>query len=810
MRRLDWYLLREVLGPMFLGFMVYTFLLLLQFLFSSADMVIQRGLDLATVGRMLALVLPSSVVLTIPMSLLFGILIAVGRLSSDSELVAMRSCGISLLSLYRPVLLLSGTLAVLNVWLMVDVLPHGNNRLQQLNLEILTTSVSKQVEPRVFYEEWDGKILYVFESPPGDPRWKGVFVANVDEHGLTNEVVVAEWGEVRVDNNGERVVLLLENATTHTANLEQPGSYNVSHHARLETVLEDGFTSNRRAKISASKSVREMDLAELLTRSRDPRSSPELRNLARVQLHKSFAIPAACLVFGLLALPLGFSNRRGGKASGFALSIGVLLVYWVMLSNGEEAARYGKLPAWFSMWMPNVLLTAIGIFLLVRRNRDKSLMLSRIDRFLREDLWAGLLRFQRWRDERPRQGQAGKPGRRAVVRIGAGRETPGDRRNGNRIVLRLPHLRLAFPNLMDRYVVQVFFRTMLLVAASVVTLYIVADLGEHIDEIMKNKVPRGVVFDYYKFLSLQIIYDVSPIVVLVTTLITFSVLTRTNEITALKASGISLFRLSVPAVVSALLVTGACVYLQSEVLPSTNQRVAQLKDRIKGREQARTYRRADRQWLFGEGRYVYNYTRYDAGRRELRNLQVFEFGDDFALTRRLYTQRARYQQGNTPEESYWIFEGGWKRAFDGLVIRGFEIFDGPRRSDYAETPDYFSSEIRPPEQMSYRELQKYIGELEERGQAVPELRVQLHSKISFPAISLIMCMVALPFAFRMGRQGTLYSVGLSVVLGMVFMAIYILFSTLGEAGALPPLLAVWSPNAVFGVFALYLFLGVRT
>ncbi|MDY7095651.1 MAG: LptF/LptG family permease [Acidobacteriota bacterium] len=825
MRRLDRYILSQILGPLALGLLVYTFILLMQFLFSSAEMIIQRGLPASVVGKLLLLILPSSIVLTIPMSLLFAILITVGRLSADSELIAMRSCGISLLSLYRPILILSGVLCALNVYLMVSVLPHGNHALQQLNLQILTQSVSQQVEPRVFHEQWEGKVLYVFEIPPGQTRWKGVMVAQALP-GEQQEIVIADWGEVRVDPTGERLVLRLENAVTHRVDMRNPDSYNISQQEVLETVLEDQFTSRRRAKISASKSIREMDLQELQERVADPDATPEMRNLARVQIHKSFAIPVACLVFGLLALPLGINNRRGGKASGFALSIAVILVYWILLSNGEEAARYGKMDAWIAMWAPNVLLATAGLFLLLRRNSDKSLMLSRVDRWIREDLWAGLQRLANWRKKRKRlqaakraaATSAGDGGRkksvgkllanqrRSSMDVGddsSGEEDPEDD-EGGRILLRLPRLQVTIPSLLDRYVARSFLMVLGLVMLSGIILYVVADLGENIDDILKNQVPRSLVFAYYKFLSLQILYDIAPIVVLVTTLITFSLLSRSNELTAFKALGVSLFRLALPAMALALLVVLFNIYLQSQVLPASNERVAQIKDQIKGRQSARTYRRADRQWLFGQGRYVYNYVHYDNRRQSLERLQVFEFDEDYRLSRRLLADHAVYS------EAGWIFEGGWKRSFDGPLVTAYESFEEPRLSDYPETPEYFTSEIRPPEQMRYQELRSYIQELEDRGQSIPELRVELHNKMAYPAISLVMALVALPFAFRLGKQGALYGVGLSVVLGMIFMAIYVFFSTLGAAGAIPPLLAVWAPNLVFAVFALYLFLGVRT
>ncbi|MEM9292408.1 MAG: LPS export ABC transporter permease LptF [Acidobacteriota bacterium] len=815
MRRLDRYIFLQLLGPLGLGFMVYTFLLVMQFLFQSAEMIIQRGLPLSTVGELLMLVMPSTVVMTLPMSLLFAILITSGRLAADSELVAMRSCGISLLSLYRPVFLLSAILAGINLYLMLWVLPHGNHRLQQLQLEIVTQSVAQQVEPRVFNEQWDGKVLYVFDVPQGQDRWRGVFVAQTlegtDDSPGGTEMLIADWGQVRVEESGEKLVLELEDAVSHQVDPKEPGGYRVTFHERLESVLEDNFLSSRKASISASKSIREMDFQELRRRASDPRTSPEMRNLVRVQMYKNFSIPAACLVFGLLALPLGINNRRGGKASGFTVSIGVILVYWILLSNGEEAARYGKMEPWLAMWIPNALFGVLGFVLLVRRNADKSLMLSQVDRWIREDLWAWIMSFGRWRssrkkrlqEARQRKGEQGRGGRESGdSRRGVGVQLPG-----RRIVLRLPRLGLRVVNLMDRFVVRHFVSILGLVMLSGLVLYVVADLGENVDDILKNNISTDVLVDYYKFKSLQILYDISPIVILVTTLLTFSLLSRSNELTAFKALGVSLFRLSLPVIAMAFLVAAFNVYLQSEVLPASNQRVSALKDEIKGRKKsARTFQRLDRQWLFGQGRYVYHYVDYEPEEQKLNKLQVFEFDENLRLARRLYTTAARYQA----EDGGWIFDSGWMVAFDGTRIEALETFDEPRLSDYPETPEYFTAEIRPPKQLSYRELQSYIADLERRGSAHPELKVELHGKIAYPAISLVMVLVALPFAFRLGRHGALYGIGLSVILGICFMALYIFFTTLGAAGALPPLLAVWSPNLVFALFAGYLFLGVRT
>ncbi|HYX25672.1 MAG TPA: LPS export ABC transporter permease LptG, partial [Thermoanaerobaculia bacterium] len=593
----------------------------------------------------------------------------------------------------------------------------------------------------------------------------------------------------------------LYNAIRHKVDLNAPDRYEISRHKRLDLVLDDQFATEQRAKLTASKGIREMTLKELAEQRDDPSNPAEQRNLAQVEIHKKFSIPVACLVFGLFALPLGINNRRGGKASGFALSIGVLILYYVLLNNGEEYARFGRMPPWLGMWLPNILLATAGLFLLVRRNRDRSLLLSRLDRWVRGDLWSGLLRLRgltrarrqerrQKREERARQREAAQQTRRQA--------------RGPRLVLLLPRPRIVFPNILDRYVVRLFAMIFALVVASGVSLFIIFDLSENIDDILKNKVGAGIVLNYFKYLSLQMFYDIAPIIVLVTTLMTFSLLARSNEITACKALGLSLYRLALPALATALVVTSFCGYLESSVLPASNEKVAKLKDRIRGKATARTYRRADHQWLFGQGRYIYNYLHYDPQQPSLQRLQVFDFDERHRLTRRLYTESARYIGGG------WLFTDGWIRTFQDIEVTDFKPFQKPVVEAHFETPDYFDSEIRPPDQMRYGELKDYIEELKESGQPVPELQVELQNKIAFPIVSLIMALVALPFSFRLGRQGALYGIGISVVLGMVFMAIFAFFIKMGAAGALPPTVAVWSPGAVFALLSVYLFLGVKT
>lgn len=786
-RRLDRYILREIIGPLFLGFFVFTFILMLQALFKSARLIISSGVEVGTVGKLLLLSLPWIVVMTIPMALLFGILIAIGRLSADSELIAIRSGGVSLFSLFRPIALLSAVLTALSIYLMIVVLPAGNHALQQLRLGILAQSLTEEVQPRVPHTGWQGKVLYVFEAPPGEHRWKGVFLSEAIPT-QESEVFVADWGWASPDETGNEVIMSMENSFIHRVDLLNPREYGVIEQRTWVTKLA---TLTQISASSVKRGMRELNFKELRQRATDP-SYPALeRRIAAVELHKKFSLPAACLVFGLLALPLGFNNSRGGRSSGFAISLGIFVVYYVLLSSGEDIARDGTVAPWLAVWLPNIALLMVGLFLLWRRNRDKSLLLTKLDRWIQEVLWGRLLRIQDSREEK-------KKARRDET-------SSASRRDGARLVLRLPHMRLRFPNALDRYVLGTFLRVLAVSFLSGIAIFLVFDFTDNFDSILDSQAPNSVIVDYYKLKIFSIVYLISPIMVLVATLISFGLLSRTNEIIACKALGMSLYRLAVPVVLAATLVAGVCGVLQSEVLAASNARAAELRAAIKGNNSSLLRNRADRRWLFGKSNQLYNYHSLDEERQQLHRLQIFKFDESYRLTDRLWAQSATYV-----EDGWWLLSSGWARSWDGADQTRFTTFDQPQKVLLAEDPAYFRGGLRKPDEMDYAELRDYIRDLKISGQEVPQLEVALHNKFAYPIITLVMALVALPFAFKLERQGALYGIGLSLVLGVILMIFLSVFAALGENAILPPVVAVWSPNIIFGIFSLYLFLGVRT
>jgi LPS export ABC transporter permease LptG len=782
-------------------------------LFDFAGMIIKRSLPASTVARLLYLSLPHIVVLTVPMSLLFGILIAVGRLSSDSEIIAMRALGISTRTIYRPVFLFSFLVFCINLYLMNFVLPKGNAEFAALRSEIFTSQIEKELKPRVFYDEFENLTIYVNDVDPKTLQWKGVFVADsrtADEtrtgtssvpvtvaqqiqkahteaaqaptilpQRSSNKIIVAESGNLSILKPSKQIWLNLKNAESHLWDPRKPDRYDLNSNAAQRMRLPDKYSDSGSGY---QRSLREMSFRELMEQarwaqySRDP-DARETYWAAKVEMNKMFAIPFACIVFGILGLPLGITNRRGGKSSGFSLSIAIILIYYVMINNGEHLADTGKIGPAVAMWTPNVVLLALGIYLLIRANRDTGAR--------RSD--GGIFRkiLQAIKSRKRRENAA------------AGDEDPAI----------LSRFDITFPNTLDRYILREFLKILLLVLVSTAALYLIVDYTDLSGDIRTNHIPFHTVASYYRFLIFQIMNFTMPISVLVATLVTFGIFSKNNEVTAFKSGGMSLYRAALPIVGIAMAISVLAYFQLDYVLPYSNQRVEELRNRIKAKRSAHPVATPHQQklWFLGKGRYIINFLAYDRDEKELSQVQVFEFHPTkFRLTRRVYAEHARWDGVG------WAFSNGWMRSFGDDGSSTYAPITRPLRLYYSERPEDFATEARAPDQMTFAQLRRYIETIRKSGYAAEELSVKLYTKTSWPFISLVMALIALPFAFRIGKRGALYGVGVGLILGIFYWMIFAVFTKFGEVGNLPAVLSAWSANILFSIAAIYMFLNVET
>lgn len=805
---LDRTVFRQILVPATLGFVTYTFLLMMRGIFTLMEQVFVRGVPARDALQVLVITVPHVVVLTIPMSFLFGVLLAVGRMNSDNEIIALQAAGISLRRLLRPVLALSLLLVTVNLYLYLVVMPWSNQELNDLKVRFFSAGRKAiHIEPGVFYEDFPNMLLYVRQVDPATEVWRDVILFDTTDPGQSRLILAhhgrivsgpsesdADGGDLRAAERGagSDPWLLLEDVTTHLFFPGQPETsrVNVTQRQLIRLRVSSGGTVHR------SVGMAERDSLELLAFLRggdlpdaelsDPEERAEQRRLAGIELHKRLAIPVACLVFGFLALPLGIGSRGGGRGRGFILSLGVVLVYYVVINNGELQALRGRIPAWLGMWLPNLLLLALALLLMRRMGRWLG------ERQPRPNPLARLLeRLREARQERARSGRAAAPITGSLP-----------------VNIQRRRYRGAFPTLLDRYLLRRLATPLGVVLLSVVSLYVVVDLTDKLDVIAKNHSGLDVVVAYAANLVPQAVLDVTPFGLMISVLILFTILERQHELTALKGAGVSLYRLVVPIVLLAAVGAGAMWLLGESIVPAANRDAKRLKDRLEGRETARSYGFSERQWLLSrDDQNLYSFLRFDAETATLLRFTMLRIDEELRLRFHLFTERVRYENGA------WMADaGGWFRRIDEAGNDDFHRITSPTEVGISEGPEYFGQEYRRPSEMNHRELRRYIDALIETGYRPGRLLVQWHQKFAYPASAFVMVFLALPFGLNRGgrRVSTMQGIAVALLLGISYFLLVALFGKMGEAGLLPPLLGAWAPAILAGLFAVNRLTTLRT
>jgi LPS export ABC transporter permease LptG len=325
-------------------------------------------------------------------------------------------------------------------------------------------------------------------------------------------------------------------------------------------------------------------------------------------------------------------------------------------------------------------------------------------------------------------------------------------------------------------------------------------------DILRNQVPAIVVAEYLINVAPYLLYNVAPLVMLLAVLVTFGLMERSNEITAIKATGTSIYRVVTPVIVAAALLSAGLFLADQFYLPHTNKRQEALHNQIKGKP-AQTYLRPDRKWIFGQNNDIYYYQFFDTDRDQFGNITVFQLDRaTFSITRRIHADRAHWADNL----NRWVYEQGWDRALNASAIANYRPFEVATFPDLPETPAYFKKEVKQYNEMNYDELRSYIRDLQQGGFDVVRLRVQLHKKLSYPLITLIMAVLAIPFSLSTGKKGAITGVAVAVGIAAFYIVVTRFFEAMGDQTLLPSALAAWSPDLIFFLVGGYLILKVPT
>jgi LPS export ABC transporter permease LptF/LPS export ABC transporter permease LptG len=787
MRILDRYIVREVFRHALLGLIVFTFVLFVPQMVRLMELFVRHTGNGSQILELFLCVFPGLFTFTVPMGILIGVLLGLGRMSADSEIIALTALGIGRRRILLPVGVLAFTGFALTLLFTLWLAPRALRTLRQIETQLLTSQISFQVQPRVFDERFPHMVLYVNDVSASGLQWHGVFLAEgAGESG--SQLTMAESAVVVAEPDQGKLELHMRGGTTHEFMRSDPDHYSVTAFGQSDLPIE----------FSGIDAVEERELSNPERGWRDLlRARGAGWREARVELHRRLAFPVACFVFALLAVPIGAQPRRGGRAAGSLIAVAVIAAYYLVFIVGAGMSRQGTVPPAVGIWFANALFAVVGLSLL-----------PRMEQFRGESAWLTRFgRFRAWLKIRKRRkalarARAAAARHTPVVRTSAETPTGADEPLASSDVAAGGS---SFPRLMDIYLLRRFFFYFALLTATFVFLFEAFTFFELLDDIARHRIPFVVVVDYFRYLTPYLLYNLGPLAALVSVLVTLGVMSKNNEIVAIKASGVSLYRLAVPLLLAGILLATAMVALDDLYLPYANQRQDALRNQIKGRP-PQTYQRPER-WIFGESSKIYNYDVFEPSQNVFGGLTVLELDPaTFQVRRRVFASRAQW----SPTQKTWILEGGWIRDFSDGTITSYEPFRVRDLAELTEPPTYFNREFLQAFQMSWRDLRTYINGLQQAGYDVSALTVQWHRKLAFPLIAPISMLLAIPFAFFVGTRGAVGGVAIGVGIGIIYWSLAELLQAMGGIGQLPPLLAGWSPDIIFFFLGLYFFLKMPT
>lgn len=777
LKSVDKYLLREIASPFGIGLLIYTMTLLLNMILMLSERLISKDVDTITIFKMLLYLMPDLLAFTIPMSILMGVLAGLSRMSTDSEIVAFKTMGIDNWRLLKPIILFSVLGWLLSSWMIMYLAPEGNFRFNQLNTRILVSKSVADIKSRTFNRDFHPYTIYFSDIDNRTDEWLNVFLYS-RKRGDSDSVILAERGKfVQRPKQDERFIYL-KNVHAHKFNKEDPDrGYEVTFMARSREMLP------KDVEFKNIRSHTQLVFPELVKKM-----EAEPKNVMyTIEFHRKFALPFACIALGFLALSLGISTKKGGKVSGFIISLAIIFVYYSVITAGQNMVMKGILPPFLGIWAADIFLLAAGFIAYYYSSKEKSINWERI-----------LSVFDR---------TAKKMG----FRSGGGHaaDTQGEetrqflKPKKVLFVIKIRRFNLRVFNILDIYIVKRLSVTLLFILFSITMVFYIVTIMELVDNLIENEVAFHYLLEYVYYNTPEILKFVLPVSVLTAVLLTFSLMSKNNELIAVQVSGISLYRIALPAIIIGLLLSVGYFFVQEDVAPDANRKARQILNIILKRNVASEHE-LHKNWIVGDNNHFYFYDHFNQRTQRYVRFNLVHLGDDFTLRKRMVAKWAKWETNNV-----LVLEDGYERNFKDNNPLNFKEFIRSKIM-IPKGKGLFKKKVKDYQYMNVEELRDYISYLEKNKSDTHRYQAQLKNRYAFPLSSLVMVLIAIPFSFIMGKRGTLYGIGLAVGISLIFWGTFGVFTALGSVALLSPFLSAFAPIFLFSAFSIYLFINIKT
>ena len=770
---LDRYMIKEVGPPFALAVGVLTFFLVIDRVYQLTDLVITKSVPFHLVLGLLVYMLPGVLALTVPMALLVAVLLAGGRLAGDLEVAACKASGVSPLRLFRPVFVVALAVSAVVAVLTLVVAPAASGAFQNQLFRILQTKATTGIKERTFSASFSQMVMYVDDISASQVALRGLLVSDERDPKLSR-IIVAREGRLFSDAKARRVTMRFIDGSVSETDMGDARRFRLTGFTLYDLNLP--LDSPQRTAERIEKPEKEMSLRVLRETIEDLRRQNQIVTPLQIEMHKRFSLPVAAIVFVLVSFPLGIRTHRGGRTLALGSSLAIVVAYYVMHTFLEGMGLRGSLPVAVAMWLPNLIFALTGLILLWAVTEGLPPSWGQ----LVWRLWAALQR---------------------TLRNLIPKRTPAD---PDRAVIGRAHGPRASTYIIDRYLIGQYLTFIGIGLGVASVLILVVDLIQYLDRFLRTKPPFIYILQHLFYRLPGSLYDGLPIIVLISTVLLFLTLTQQRELDALKAAGVSLYRVSLPILLMALGISVVSGLLQETVLPGLNARAEEV-DRVKIRgNQPRHLQRQTQIWYRSSDTRFLRMELLDPIERSLDGLLVVDINQQFRLVDRLDASKAQWTEGG------WMLRDGVFRQMGPGNRVTMDVFS-ERRVTMPEQINDLIQVQKAPETMSFRELRLYVARLAESGHHVGKYLVQLDSKLSFPLVHVIMAVVAIPFALvspRGGGRGV--GIAVAILISVGYWVVHSVAIAFAKAELLPPMLGAWTANIVFAGIGATLFLRART
>ncbi len=855
------YIIKEHILPFLYSLGILIFIFAMQLAVQMLPQIISKGLNMGVVLEIFLINIAWVMALAIPMAVLVATLMSFGTMSGNNEIMALKASGHNIPFLLTPVFLAACVLTILSIFFNNDILPDANHRAANLLTDISRKKPAAFIEPGVLITNFENYALYVKKVNASTGELTNVKIFS-NLPGEDPSTTVAEKGELTITRDEKLLRLTLFNGETHRPNSKAPKEYFIGHFSK-QVVFIKNIDSQFRRTSSSYRSDREMSSEMLLTEvnqykknkatyvtshsaqidstikrmdsleslaaryssSGDTLSSREdsLRSFAAwmslftkskqpaimiaqkesntasrnasqinyenkkinqfmVEVHKKYAIPLACLVFVLIGAPLGIMARRGGIMVGASYSLFFFILFWAFLITGENMADDLVISPFFAMWTADILLTIVGFYLIFMMTREsKAISFTFITKPF-------LSLFKR----QPHQSQKQAHGTPLeFIGSAVGTIVNAPYRILSRIIGTLPTYLL-------RKFISWFVGLLLIVVIVFIAVDWVSNLRRYDNTSLWN------IALYYWYYLPWLGGLILPIVILLAAMSAIGSMVKVNELTAVKAAGISVRKLSFALIVMGLLLAGVGFYISEGILPKANANRRQLTERIENDKSLKTrgapavqqqYRRNF--YYFGDNNTIYHFDEFRTDPSLAKNVWRQSFNGP-SLSQRINAESADYKNGA------WYFIKGIKRTFPGSGVVAVP-FDTLADTILKAGPSDMVAVINSPEEMSYWELSQFVNKVRKRGEDVSKWDAQLDFKIALPLMNFIVMLLGVSISARAGRKGGAVLFGIGLLLIFAYWIISQFAIAFAQNGQISPMLGAWFGNILFFVIAIPLY-----